>query len=538
MDWVEVPGSVDIKNIGTRKQLFLDDEIIETHRWVTPRADKSAPLLVETAAETAALHDAEAARGEDVSSGIPGHVLLGTQFIRRTRHTPVKHPDNPILKRDRPWEGCSAANAHLINPSVMHDEEAGIWKMWYGSYGGLEGGSKGSVAPGLENVGCFTMYATSEDGIVWEKPDLGIVDFRGSTKNNIIFFKEGVKYCYLAPPSIKDPHDAEAGRWRYKSTVKTKPEMTVAVSRDGIHWEILDTFERIGDESCGAVYDRDNQVYISITRNLYRRPGYGNQGSGKRNILPYFRTHRTIQMALSKDMVRWSHPRLLLFPDSDDLPDVEFKSLVPFKYEGAWIATLGAHRETHAPTGDDSDNQLAYSRDFLHWRRPCGRKTFMPPGPDGSWEDINNQSFNFIVRDDKIYIYYAGNGWRDPFTCSSIGLATLRLDGFASLEAPVAAKKVNDPPREGTLLTKPLWSKGNRLVINAETNAYVTAELTDPDGRVIPGFGNADCERFTGDSVRHTLSWKGREEIGGLFPLRIRFRMRDARLYSLQVPKG
>ena len=98
----------------------------------------------------------------------------------------------------------------------MHDEEAGIWKMWYGSYGGLEGGSKGSVAPGLENVGCFTMYATSEDGIVWEKPDLGIVDFRGSTKNNIIFFKEGVKYCYLAPPSIKDPHDAEAGRWRYK----------------------------------------------------------------------------------------------------------------------------------------------------------------------------------------------------------------------------------------------------------------------------------------------------------------------------------
>jgi len=91
--------------------------------------------------------------------------------------------------------------------------------------------------------------------------------------------------------------------------------------------------------------------------------------------------------------------------------------------------------------------------------------------------------------------------------------------------------------REGTLLTKPLWSTGNRLVINAETNEYITVELTDPDGRVFPGFGQAGCDPFTGDSVRHTVTWKGRDDIGGLFPLRIRFRMRDARLYSLQTPR-
>ena len=66
MDWVEVPASEDIKNIGTRKQLFLDDEIIETHRWVTPQADKSAALLVETAEETGARVDAEKSKGTDV----------------------------------------------------------------------------------------------------------------------------------------------------------------------------------------------------------------------------------------------------------------------------------------------------------------------------------------------------------------------------------------------------------------------------------------------------------------------------------------
>ena len=46
MEWTEVPGSEDIKNIGNRKQLFFDNEIIETHRWITPRAIKSAASVV------------------------------------------------------------------------------------------------------------------------------------------------------------------------------------------------------------------------------------------------------------------------------------------------------------------------------------------------------------------------------------------------------------------------------------------------------------------------------------------------------------
>src|SRR5262245_27056308 len=32
----------------------------------------------------------------------------------------------------------------------------------------------------------YLCYATSKDGITWEKPDLGLVEFGGSKKNNII----------------------------------------------------------------------------------------------------------------------------------------------------------------------------------------------------------------------------------------------------------------------------------------------------------------------------------------------------------------
>ena len=121
--WTEVPGSEHIIDIGTREQLFFDDEIIETHRWITPHPSKSAALLVETPEETDALHRAESERGTDVSAGIPGHVLMGTHHVRRTQHRPVKHPGNPIVTRDRPWEGPSPERWRIMNPFVMFDEE-------------------------------------------------------------------------------------------------------------------------------------------------------------------------------------------------------------------------------------------------------------------------------------------------------------------------------------------------------------------------------------------------------------------------------
>ena len=39
---LQVPGSEQIVDIGTRKQLFIDDHIIETTRWIAPRAAGAA----------------------------------------------------------------------------------------------------------------------------------------------------------------------------------------------------------------------------------------------------------------------------------------------------------------------------------------------------------------------------------------------------------------------------------------------------------------------------------------------------------------
>ena len=548
MEWTEVPGSEDIKDIGTRKQLFFDDEIIETHRFVTPQAHKSAALLVETPAEIEGLYDAEAARGTDVSQGIPGHVIAATHNIRRTQHEPVRHPDNPIIRPDRPWEGPGEEYWRMSFPWVLHDREEGIWKMWYETEGGI--GRTMPIKRGLENVSILTCYATSENGLHWHKPELGVVPFLGDGRTNIVFmeggYHAGFDVRFLVPNVIKDPHDAEPGRWRYKTLLKTKPDQSVAVSPDGLHWEVIGSFPRLGDEWVGVLYDRENQVYVMFTRNLYRRPSYNVQGPSKRNVLPHVRTHRTYTMALSKDMLHWSHPRLVLAPDRNDSLDAEFEYLSPFRYEGMYVAILGVNRRT-GPYVDASDSELVYSRDGLNWQRMSERRSFMSPGPPGSWDDVNAQGFHVVTHDEGIHVYYSAYWSGHPQLCETIGVATLRLDGFVSLEAP--KQRLNaamgmtgrtdafGSVPEATLLTKPLWSKGNRLIVNAEAAGHITAELTEPDGRVITGFGHRDCDTFTGDSLRHTFSWRGRTDIGSLFPLRVRFRMIDARLYSLQAAK-
>ena len=84
-----------------------------------------------------------------------------------TTMNPATRTDTPVIAPERPWEqrGCS-------NPSVILDE--GIYKMWYSATG--EDGTPRDC------------YATSTDGIRWERPNLGLIDYRGSRENNIISF--------------------------------------------------------------------------------------------------------------------------------------------------------------------------------------------------------------------------------------------------------------------------------------------------------------------------------------------------------------
>ena len=120
-----------------------------------------------------------------------------------------------------------------------------------------------------------------------------------------------------------------------------------------------------------------------------------------------------------------------------------------------------------------------------------------------------------------------------------LGLAKLRLDGYASLDAGYE--------RPGILITRQLISDGGKLVVNARCRkeGSIAAEIVDVNDDVIPGFSRKECDIFAGDSVRHTFSWRGKTDVPvfsterAMYPYaekerfrKIRFFMENSELYS------
>jgi len=158
---------------------------------------------------------------------IDDYIVESTQGVNRRLHRLERHSGNPVLVGDRPWERW------LVSPNgraVLFDGETGEFKMWYMA-SHLEEGAPGGFR---YKVG----YAVSRDGHNWRKPNLGQVDWEGSRDNNLI--PRGVNWMRRANV-IKDLHDPDPQR-RFKMTYVDvfdgEPAITKAYLADGIQWRL------------------------------------------------------------------------------------------------------------------------------------------------------------------------------------------------------------------------------------------------------------------------------------------------------------
>ena len=95
------------------------------------------------------------------------------QGVTRTYHEFSRYVGNPVIVGDRTWEDD---NVYLYG-SVLPAESGGGYRMWYHCLD-------------LTNGTARSLYATSTDGITWEKPDLGIIPF-GSLPTNLFMNRGG-----------------------------------------------------------------------------------------------------------------------------------------------------------------------------------------------------------------------------------------------------------------------------------------------------------------------------------------------------------
>jgi hypothetical protein len=233
----------------------------------------------------------------------------------------------------------------------------------------------------------------------------------------------------------------------------------------------------------------------------------------------------------------YSQPQLILEPDADDGPQVQFYGMPVVLYEGWWLGFLMRYT-TEAQDLEQGkmrgriEVELAFSRNGWAWHRVPGRPLLLPCGTDGSWDSGMVWCGQGIVTlpDDRLLMAYTGthcnHGEDGENYTAGIGAATLRRDGFVGLVAG---------DEETEIITKVLDSEPrSELWVNAsvESDGFLTGEVTDADGKTIPGYLSEDCVPLKADSTAHRLQWRSSDSRTWPDAIRLRFRMKQAEIFS------
>ena len=458
---------------------------------------------------------------------VDGYLIERMDGAALRLHRPT--PREVAVVHDQPWEGNSSGYKTVF-------KDGDLYRMYYrGSH--VIYTREGYDEPHKELV----CYAESKDGIHWTKPDLGLIEFEGSKKNNIIW--DGIGSHCFSP--FKDPNPDSRPDERYKALSRGRPlgkkGLYAFKSPDGIHWSLMKDEPVITD----GAFDSQNLAFWDSTRGEYRE--YHRE----------FRDGRDIKTATSKNFLDWSDPVFLKYSPSR-VSQLYTNQIIPYyraphifmgfptRYvDRGWTESAKAlpqleyrqvrgaksRREGTAVT----DGMFMTSRDALHFN--VWPESFIRPGlrlRDNWFYGDNYQNWGIVETKstidgapDELSFYSSeashqgdSNRWRRH---------TLRIDGFVSVEARLAG---------GEFVTKPLRFDGGTLELNFSTSAVgsIRVELQNLDGTPAKGFALDDCEEIYGDALGQQVLWKGRPDLSQWNgkPMRLRFVLKDADLYAIR----
>lgn len=164
---------------------------------------------------------------------------------------------------------------------------------------------------------------------------------------------------------------------------------------------------------------------------------------------------------------------------------------------------------------------------FHRWSEPLIPIT-APKDRDGNRSNYMTWGVVHLPGKDKELSVYATEAYYTG-PDSRVRRFTFRTDGFVSLRAK---------GKQGEMITKPLTFEGKTLRLNLKTarSGMVKVELQDANGKAINGFALEDCQALKGDAIGMEARWKDGADLSSLAgkPIRIRFQLQNADLYSLQ----
>jgi len=485
---------------------------------------------------------------EEVQTFLDNLMIYRHHGVARRWHTPVRAPEGPVIRKDRPWEHITYFT--YSNYCVLRDPGDGLFKCWYEDLVLQPDLMKTAEMPRYSRQ----LYAESVDGIDWRKPEIGIVAEEGNKTNIVI--GSGAAGCddVHSMSVIIDPHPPSADQ-RFRALFTHRPatdtshgkRIVCAHSVDGIHWQRYEELPRFGrggprlDDVSVLFYDEDAREFVQNTRHFLKGPGGAGAPHGG---IHHFAAdgRRRVWQSRSHDFLHWSEPVLVAAVDEEDGLDEQYYGMAQFRLGTIHLATVGVFRDVD----NEREVQLLMSRDGLRWKPTAKRQPFLAPQGPGTYDAYMTSLVSPPIEvGDELWFYNGGSAchhdwWlsglrdgvdhpeaRDPSLAeNSLGIARLRKDGYAGLYA--------NPYLEGCVTTQSMMSEGTELVINARcgSQGYIKVEVQDEFGTTIEPCTKEDADPFTGDSTAHTVTWKGRSAIPRARWRRLLFFLKDAELFS------
>jgi len=453
---------------------------------------------------------------------------------------------------DRAFPFQNLVQTHLIpgrNPKVVlrhgpegsHDEVllyygtviriGDTFHLWYnGNYGPLANNI------GYERVNCCICYATSRDGVTWVKPELGLVEFKGSKKNNIVDLAAPDLWSTFAVLHDKEEPDANRRfKAAYEARIDGQLRFCVAFSPDGLHWT---------PSAKNPVGPFLEMAGVTKHRGLYYVSG---QTLGHRPVV----ARRLVTFA-SADFETWSACGAVGLDRSPNVSGTSTEGNFS-EYEEVHLGAalwnrgnvmLGIYGQWHGHFSGDRrlvvmDLGLALTHDAVHYYEPIPSFRFIPareqpesPGAVGpaleqgqGMENVGNQT---------LYWYSLWRGTEG----SGIRMVTWPRDRLGMLK----------PFRSGNpqTISCPIRVEQGvaKVYVNASglnKNSQLRLSLLDQGFRPIPGFSGGESAVLSEDGYRLPIRWPGGDSLlppQGLVRFQVDFggmRPEDGALHAIYV---
>jgi hypothetical protein len=445
--------------------------------------------------------------------------LIQQTTLARTQHRPTMYVGNPILV---PTAADTRGMVFPFSDGVWFDPQDHVYKMWF--YCG---------------IGNSVCYAKSTDGKTWTRPDL--TAFGAPAKNtDLVLSIGGGRDSDVVWMDLQDPNPQR----KYKLFAYYPPaNMLTWFSPDGIVWTSQPqyTIASLQDRST-LFWNPFRNVWVDSMRQQRTLPA-----------TPYRVTYPSARQrfyAESANLNSWTPSNFVdsfwTGADDTDPPYVsggvlpQLYNLDAVAYESVVVGLFSWYHPgptegtpSGAPGPDIVELGVGFSRDGFNWVRPTHgagpNNAFIPASlVPNAWNEGNTQSAGggFLVVGDQLYFYFSGRtGDHGTSSMGSTGLATLRRDGFYSMNA-------GSTP--GVLTTRPLQFSGKQLFVNVkDPQGSLQVQVLNSAGTML-----ATSAPITADSTLQAVTWNGISDLSGLAsqqPLRFQFTLTNGELYAFWV---